>query len=520
MRRWRPLSRSGMIVACTLGSLAVPPSLVPRTAVIQGLLLGSCAAIGYALGCLPGLRWPAAVRVRDLWWLALPLLALVIGRRWQVDLAELTGTTSPGLSWIVVALVVAVLVFLLWLAIGRAIRWVAQRLGHLLQRVLPQRWASVVAATVTALVLLVAVLRLPDLVVSALQPLFSAQNSSNSAPAPTSRYLSGGPASLVAWQDLGSQGQQFVAGVTPTTQIQRFNSRPALAPIRAFVGVDAAATDEQRATLAVAELEKLGAFDRAVIAVGTSAGSGTVDSGEVIPLEYMLNGNVATVSTQYSLLPSFLSYLVDQPNAVRAASTLLDAINERAAQLPRPPRIVVFGESLGAYGSSSVFPDLQAVLDSTDGAMWQGPPHASPLWRTYTDARDPDSEQVLPVFDAGRHLRWANQPSDLSLPGPWDSPRAVFLQNASDPVVWWSPAVLFQRPDWLAEPRGPGVLPWVPWLPVITFSGLTGDMINSQGVPAGFGHVYGTDPVYAWAAILAPPGWTLEDSARLAQTLS
>lgn len=517
MRSWRPLSRAGVIAACTLGSLAVLPSLVPRAGLIQGLLLGSCAAIGYLLGTLLGLRWPRTAGRYDLWWLVLPVIALAVGWRWQADLAELTGVPRPPLSWIAIAMATSILVFLLWLALARSVRWLTQRLSRLLKRALPHRAAAVTAAAVAALMLVVGVMRLPDVLVAALHPLFSAQNDHSDLPAPSSRYLSGGPASTLAWQDLGAQGQQFVVGVTPTSKIELFNSRPALAPIRAFVGVDSAPSDEQRAALAVAELERLGGFQRAVIAVGTSAGSGTVDPGEVMPIEYMLNGNVATVSTQYSLLPSFLSFLVDQPNAIEAASTLLTAIQQRAEQEPRPPRIVVFGESLGAYGSSSAFPDLQAVLAGTAGALWQGPPNSSRLWRRYTAERDPDSPQVQPVLDQGRHLRWANQPSALDLSTPWARPRVVFLQNASDPVVWWSFSTLLVRPDWLAEPRGPGVLSWVPWLPVITFAGLTGDMINSQGVPAGHGHVYGTDPVFAWAAILQPPGWTDEDTTRLAR---
>ncbi len=79
-------------------------------------------------------------------------------------------------------------------------------------------------------------------------------------------------------------------------------------------------------------------------------------------------------------------------------------------------------------------------------------------------------------------------------------------------------SVAWARPDWLTEPRGPGVLTW-PWLPVVTFAGLTGDMINSQGVPAGHGHVYGTSSVHAWADVLRPAGWTPADTARLAQRL-
>lgn len=508
-----------MVGAVALGSASVLPSLIPRAGIIQGLLLGSCAAIGYGLGCLVGLRWRTSAGRRDLWLLLVVVASLILGWHWQAQVAQLSQVPAPKAVWVLVAFLCACLVFGFWLAIARGIRWLTGRLGRTLQRVMQPRAATAGAVTVSALLLVVTVDRLPAALVATFNPLFVSMNDSTQTQAPASNYVSGGPASTIAWQDLGAQGQQFVSGAASPVALRQFNGRPALAPIRAFVGVDSAATNEQRAVLAVDELERLGGFRRGVIAIGTSAGSGTVDPGEVEPLEYILNGDVATVSTQYSILPSFLSFLVDQPNAVQAASTLLNAVRARAAQLPNPPRIVVFGESLGAYGSSSAFHDLASVLDQTDGAMWQGPPNASPLWRSYTSDRDPDSPEVQPVYDGGRHLRWANQPSGLDLPAAWDAPRAVFLQNASDPVVWWSPRTLWSRPQWMAQPRGPGVVPWVPWLPVITFAGLTGDMINSQGVPAGHGHVYGTAPVFAWAAILARPGWTPQDSDRLAAVL-
>lgn len=516
MARLRPLSRPGLIGAVTVGSLAVLPSLIPRAGVIQGLLLGSCAAIGYAAAWwvrdLPAGR-------RDVHWGLLPLVALVLGWRWQAQVADLTGTPHPGPVWILVAATSAIVVFGIWLLLGRGVRWVTETLAAVLGRLLPVRFAAALAVAVTAGLLVSGVLRLPEVAVAALHGRFVAMNAVQAGPAPSNRYVSGGPASAIPWPQLGNQGQQFISGVTSSVQLQQFNGRPALAPIRAFVGVDSADTDEARAALAVQELERLGGFRRAAIAIGTSAGSGTVDNGEVVPLEYLLNGDVATVSTQYSVLPSFLSFLVDQPNATRAAQSLLAAVRERAQQMRRPPRILVFGESLGAYGSSSAFTDLPAVLAQTDGAMWQGPPSASPLWSRYTADRDPGSPQVQPVYDGGRHLRWANTPAGLSLPHPWQPARVVFLQNATDPVVWWSPRTLWSRPQWLAEPRGPGVLPWLPWLPVITFAGLTGDLINSQGVPPGHGHVYGTDPVYAWSAILQPRGWTATDTDRLAQQL-
>ncbi|MCU0279753.1 MAG: alpha/beta-hydrolase family protein [Candidatus Nanopelagicales bacterium] len=526
------VSFAGLIGAAVGAALSVSPSLIPRSGLIQGLLLGVLAALGYGLGAALGwaLRrggeWHSSQRVRGI---ALLLgsgtvtVALLLGRMWQAELAELTGVGSPSGIWVGIALVTGVAVFVFLLMTARGVRWLVRRLDRGLQRAVPPRVATASAVTVSVLVGALAVDRVPDATVRLLDPVFSRMNAATPAGVtpPTSTVVSGGPGSMIPWADLGSQGRAFVAGVTPTSDLEQFSGKAAAAPIRAFVGVDSAQTPQGRAAMAVAELERFGAFERAVIAVGTSAGSGTVDPGEVTPLEYLLNGDVATVSTQYSILPSFLSFAVDQPNSVEASKSLISAVRTRVLAEPasKRPRVVVFGESLGAYGASGAFGDLAQMLSETDGAMFQGPPNSTALWQRYTAAREPGSPQRQPVYDNGRNLRWANTPAALRTPdAPFEAPRIVYLQNASDPVVWWSPRTLWQRPDWLAEPRGPGVLTF-PWLPVVTFAGLSGDMINSQGVPPGHGHVYGTAPVQAWADILRPAGWTAADTERLVKHL-
>ncbi len=531
----RPPSFAGPVGAAVGAALSVAPSLVPRSAPIQGLLMGVLAALAYGVATLLGwvLRrirhdphWRSDRTTRRLVGGAGILLvgaALATGWTWQTELARVTGTATPSWWWGPVSLLVGAIVLVALIGIGRGVRWLIGRLDAGLRRISPPRVATASAVTVGLLVGVVTVDRLPEVMVSALDPLFRAQNAATPTGVrpPTSPVVSGGPSSKIAWSALGSQGRAFVSAVTPSGELSRFSGKPARDPIRVFVGVDSATSAQRRADLAVEELERFGAFDRSVIAVGTSAGSGTVDPGEVTPLEYLLNGNVATVSTQYSILPSFLSFLVDRPNSVAESKALITAVRARAATVraDRRPRIVVFGESLGAYGSSGAFQDLPELLRTTDGAMFQGPPNASTLWRRYTDARDPGSPERLPTYDQGRHLRWANLPPDLQSPTtPFVAPRAVFLQNASDPVVWWSPQVAWRRPDWLAQPRGPGVMDW-PWIPLVTFAGLTGDMLNSQGVPPGHGHVYGTDPVYAWADILRPQEWTRADTRRLAEEL-
>lgn len=530
------LSFAGLIGAAVGAALSVIPSLIPRSSLIQGLLAGVLAAIGYGLAVLVGwtirrLRhrpeWRSDERTRAVALLTgtgLVTGALLLGRQWQADLAQITGVRAPGSVWVGVAALAGFTVFLVLLLVARGIRWAGHRLDRGLRRFASPRVATASAVTVSVVIAAVAIDRLPSTLATALSPLFRSMNAATPAGVnpPASPVVSGGPDSAIPWQALGSQGQAVVAGVTPTAELTAFSGVPATDPIRVFVGIDSADSPTQRAALAVQELERFGGFNRAVIAVGTSAGAGTVDPGEVTPLEYLLNGDVATVSTQYSLLPSFLSFAVDRPTSVKEATAVLDAVRQRLDQIPvqRRPRLVVFGESLGAYGASGAFQSLDDLLARTDGAMFQGPPNATALWRRYTHEREPGTPEHLPVYDEGTHLRWANQPADLSLPtAPFRSPRVVYLQNASDPVVWWSPSVLWSRPDWLAEPRGPGVLSW-PWLPLVTFAGLTGDMMNSQGVPAGHGHVYGTDPVAAWADILRPVGWTTADTTRLEQHLA
>ena len=96
----------------------------------------------------------------------------------------------------------------------------------------------------------------------------------------------------------------------------------------------------------------------------------------------------------------------------------------------------------------------------------------------------------------------------------------VYLQHASDPVVWWSPRLIVRRPDWLEEPPGRDVPPQMRWYPLVTFWQVSADMASSDRVPVGHGHNYGALVADAWAAIVAPPGWSADDIARLRTVVS
>lgn len=132
---------------------------------------------------------------------------------------------------------------------------------------------------------------------------------------------------------------------------------------------------------------------------------------------------------QYSYLPSWIPFLVDQEEAAAAGRGLITAVHDRWSQLPASsrPRLLLFGESLGSYGTEAAFADIDEMAAGIDGALLVGP-----------------------VFQN-------------------DPPRIVYLQDSSDPITLFTPDLLWRRPAWLDQPRGPDVSPAMIYLPVITF---------------------------------------------------
>ena len=82
--------------------------------------------------------------------------------------------------------------------------------------------------------------------------------------------------------------------------------------------------------------------------------------------------------------------------------------------------------------------------------------------------------------------------------------------HPSDPIVWWSPNLIFTEPDWIREPPGRDALEDMVWMPFITFWQVTADLPFSTGVPAGHGHKYTTEYVDSWNVVMRPEGVTAE----------
>jgi uncharacterized membrane protein len=328
----------------------------------------------------------------------------------------------------------------------------------------------------------------------------------------------------MSWASLGNQGRTFVAGGPSPQQLGQFDGPDPTQPIRVYAGLDSAPTSRERAALAVKDLQRTGAFDRKVLVVITTTGTGWVNEHGVDPLEYMYHGDTAMVAMQYSYLPSWISFLVDKERARAAGRDLFDQVYGVWSRLPagQRPKLLVFGESLGSFGAESAFSGVDDIRNRVDGMLLVGPPNRNELWRQYVADRDPGSREVLPVYEHGATVRFAADPAaDLTRPAAtWERPKVVYLQHPSDPIVWWTPKLLFSRPDWLAERRGADVLPSMRWLPFVTFWQVTADMAFSTGVPGGHGHSYGTAPVAAWAAIAPPPGWTAEQTTDLTRILA
>jgi uncharacterized membrane protein len=534
-RRWLPrYTWSGTVGALLLGCSALTPSLLPRGWLLQGLIAGITAAIGYGFGVTVAWfvlsvsqRRPSATLRRWAWRVlavlgpVVGLVTLWLGQRWQREIHLLMGLEPPPGFQSPGIVVVAVVVFAVFVGIGRLLRRLTHRVVRLIRRLLPPpmvRPVAVVAVSVLVVFLLNGVLF--QGLVAAANSAFSVKDGGTEAGAvrPSAPERSGSPASLVPWDDLGLQGRNFV-GMGPTPEeLTAFSGRPALEPVRVYAGLATAGDVADRAALAVRELQRAGGLDRRALVVVTTTGTGWVDPAASESLEYELNGDTAMVAMQYSYLPSWLSFLVDQAKARDAGRALFDAVYGVWSRLPVDdrPELYVFGESLGTFGGEAAFSGLADIQNRTDGVMWAGPPNFNELWRGIVADRAPTSPEWLPVYDSGRTVRFADAAADLQQPpGPWELPRVAYLQNASDPIVWWSPRLLLSRPDWLTGERAPDVSPAMVWLPVVTFWQVTADLAFSTGVPDGHGHRYGADYVDGWAQVAEPPGWTPADTARL-----
>jgi uncharacterized membrane protein len=532
---WRSFSGLGVLLGALFFAASLTPSLIPRDFALQGALGGVAFAAGYGLGVVTLWLWeylelPAAglgLR-RVATWAAAAVAAAIVASflwkaaEWQNSIRVLMDlppveTAQPLKVGLVAAAVALVLILL-----GRLFERTRRLLSGGLERVAPRRLSRILgvvaALTLFALVingvLFKGLLRLADQSFAAFDALIEPQVAE-----PTDPMKTGSAASLISWQDLGRAGREFVASGPSAAEIAAFTGREALEPIRVFAGLNAGDDEEARAELALRELIRVGGFERSVLIVAVPTGTGWMDPAGMDPLEYLHGGDVATVAVQYSYLTSFISILVEPRYGEATGRALFRAVYDHWTALPRDarPRLYLYGLSLGSLSSEQSVRLYEMLDDPIQGAVWAGPPFPSPAWRSATNEREPGSPAWLPRFGDGSFLRFTNQENALDIPGArWGPMRIVYLQYASDPVVFFEPASFWRPPEWMAAPRGPDVSPELRWYPVVTFLQLLLDMAIGLKVPIGHGHLYAhSHYIDAWQAVTDPQGWTPEAIARL-----
>jgi uncharacterized membrane protein len=546
--RWlftRRLCFGGLAGALVFFCLSMTPSPLPRAWLFQGVVSGVAIAIGYGLGSafssairyfLP--REPSPRFKRVAWWvlagsvLVIGGLFLYYGSAWQENLRRLMDMEQlRAYEWLsIVVLTIALGLFILLIA--RLIRGGTRALIRFGDRFLPHAWTvGISLGIVVALSLGFAQGVLFDGMVSAINSAYSLADRDTSPwiSEPTSELKSAGPGSTVSWDSLGTKGRDFVGiGGGPTVDdIEAFTGQPAIEPIRVYVGLESADDVQERVELAIGELERTGAFDRSVLVVDTTTGTGWVDENVVDSIEFLHDGDTAQAAMQYSYLPSWVSFLVDTSKAEQAGEQLITAVVDRINDLPpdERPMLLVFGESLGSFGTESAFTSPENMLSNVDGAMLVGPTFVNKLHIQLTSERDEGSPSWRSIIDEGESFRFAVDPADLTDPEifdenvVWTEPRIVYLQNSSDPITYFNPDLLLSQPEWLRGERGPDVSGDMVWIPFVTFFQVAADMAFSMDVPAGHGHRYGSNVVDGWVQISAPDGWTDDDTAALRELI-
>jgi uncharacterized membrane protein len=316
--------------------------------------------------------------------------------------------------------------------------------------------------------------------------------------APPNPLVSGSYESHVSFDTLSKQGRRFAWSVISDDVIRSvIQEDPKASSVRVYVGLESAPSESARVELVLDELERTDAFSRSWVMIASPTGTGYVNYAAVAALELLSRGDCATVAMQYSARPSVLS--LDNVNEGRAqARMLIDALHDRVAALPaaKRPKVLLFGESLGAWTSQDPFVDqgTKGLVDAgIDHAIWIGTPHFS-KWKEQVlfDDRsdvDPSLLRVCSNIDEWTRLDAVER----------ERIRYVMITHNDDGVALFGPQLAIQAPEWLGptEERPVPVPRGMRWMPTVAFFQVLVDMKNSATVvPGQFdakGHDYRAD---------------------------
>ena len=536
----RPVSRPGAFTGLLMFVTSLSPSLLPRLSVTQGVVSGISLMVGYGLGVAWQWTWnflevPSPegrlwLVVRRIWLVALSLLAVTgmwgfVG--WQNDVRDSFGMERIGPTIWLIVLPVGFLFSVFILIVARMILKLLHFLIRWLGKVFPVRVAVLLSSAGLALILWglwsgLAVNTFFAVTNQILAPRDTITREGIVRPA--SELRSGGPGSLVAWETLGERGRSFVATGPMADDLNVLHGDGAMDPIRAYVGLKSADTTVGRAQLLLDDLIRMGAFNRQVLIVATTTGTGFLEPNAISALEYLYNGDVAVAGAQYSYLPSWISLLADQDEVKETAQIVFRTIHEYWSTLPEDerPEIYLYGLSLGSYGVESILTSINIINEPIDGALMVGPPFVNELWNELVAGRDSGTSPATPIYENGRTVRFMNEENAIDRPSAqWGDTRVVYLQHASDPVVFFSPSLFWREPDWLLDgQRGVEISDEFQYTRLITGWQVMMDLPSAGLIPEGYGHLYSKQAnAEAWIAVTRPEGWSDDDTARLVEFL-
>ncbi|MBX8812338.1 alpha/beta-hydrolase family protein [Pseudochrobactrum algeriensis] len=531
---WSSLSLIGMLLGTLFFAASLTPSLVPRPFLIQGVLSGACFAIGYGIGVFlfwlwnylqlpkPKGRISTIIKITAM---AVTIITAMVflwhAADGQNSIRSLMGLEKVESAHPLKTGLIALITFVILIALARLFQLIYRSSSRWLDRYIPPRLSRFTGFLVAAVIFSMAIngvlfrfgLHVMDSSYRQFDALMEAE-----VPQPQDPLKSGSAASLVKWDELGRMGRSYVSSGPDAQQISNFTGRPAQNPLRVYVGLRSAETAKERAKLALAEMIRVGAFDRSLLLVTIPTGTGWVDEMGIDPVEYLHDGDIASVAVQYSYLASWLSLLVEPGYGSETATALFDEVYDYWTKLPKDtrPKLYLYGLSLGAMNSQLSSELFQVLGDPYQGALWSGPPFTSRLWRSITNNRNEGTPEWLPEFRDGSYARFTNQNNALKLPNShWGPMRIVYLQYASDPIVFFDPKDFYREPDWMKAPRGPDVSPQLKWYPVVSMLQLAIDLMLATTTPIGHGHVYAPQHyIDAWVEV-TNVNWSQTDIDRL-----
>jgi uncharacterized membrane protein len=542
----RKPSMAGLTAAAGGYMAALTPSLLPHKLMFLLLLTALGTLTGYAIGTTgawlvaklrwrPRSRWLRAIRfvIPALVWLV--ALAFTPGAvAWQAEQQSALDMPAPLPSTVTLIVMTALIVTVL-LFVGRLVRIATDGIATLIGRIGPlSRWRqkgmergtsrpTVILRGATAVVLIALAVVGVRTGLSLLISSYDSVNADASGQSPTNLGVNSGSAqSLTPWDTLGREGRYYVSNTMTPAKIEAITGASAKTPVRLYVGMQQGGTSEARTALALEELDRVKAWDRPYLVIYAVTGTGWVNPDGINSLETVTGGDVSTIAVQYSAVPSWIGFVVDQSTTQIQNRDTVNAIVDAWKTKPadKRPQLILFGESLGSFGSQAAWDATatpEVVAGDIDKIVWIGPPAESILWKQWQANRS-GGPAWQPVIGDGKIAHVYISPEDLRAAGPATGPAITFVAHPNDPVVYWSPSLLLSEPDWLKPPLGPGVAPEMTWYPIITFLQVGMDLI-SGGEPPEVGHNYAAGIGPAVALTVNSPGWTPEMTQRLSAAL-